>query len=74
MSGTPSVVWTPDFLTYRLSEEHPLDPIRLDLTMRLADGLGVLEGVEPLTPSLAPDSEIERIHRPSYLAAVKHAP
>jgi acetoin utilization protein AcuC len=69
-----AVVWTPDFLGYQLSRSHPLDPVRLDLTMRLADGLGVLEDVELLTPAPAPDAEIERIHRPSFLAAVKAAP
>ncbi|WP_028932847.1 acetoin utilization protein AcuC [Pseudonocardia spinosispora] len=70
----PAVVWTPNFLGYHLSESHPLDPIRLDLTMRLASGLGVLEGIEVLAPEPAPDSEIERIHEPSYLTAVKSAP
>jgi acetoin utilization protein AcuC len=74
MSTSPAVVWTPRYLGYRLSETHPLDPIRLDLTMRLATGLGVLEGIDILTPEPAPDEEIERIHRSSYLAAVKTAP
>ncbi|WP_028922839.1 acetoin utilization protein AcuC [Pseudonocardia acaciae] len=70
----PAVVWTPELLGYRLSDTHPLDPIRLDLTMRLATGLGVLDGIEPLAPEPAPDDQIERVHEPSYLAAVKSAP
>jgi acetoin utilization protein AcuC len=74
VSAPAAVVWTPRLLGYRLSETHPLDPIRLDLTMRLATGLGVLDGVEPLAPEPAPDEEIERVHEPSYLAAVKSAP
>ncbi|HEY2203151.1 MAG TPA: acetoin utilization protein AcuC [Pseudonocardia sp.] len=74
MSKPPAVVWTPRFASYQLSEEHPLDPVRLDLTIRLATGLGVLEGVGLLTPEPAPDSEIERVHEPSYLTAVKSAP
>ena len=69
-----AVVWTPEFLGYDLGGDHPLDPIRLDLTMRLAAGLGVLEGVEPLTPQQAPDAEVQRVHAPSYLSAVKSAP
>jgi acetoin utilization protein AcuC len=68
------VVWTPGFLHYQLSEEHPLDPVRLDLTIRLATSLGVLDQVELLIPSAAPDSEIERVHSRGYLAAVKAAP
>ena len=71
---TAAVVWTPEFLSYKLSPDHPLDPIRLDLTMRLATQLGVLEGVEPVVPTQAPDEEVRRVHVPSYLAAVKSAP
>jgi acetoin utilization protein AcuC len=74
VSGPPSVVWTPDFLHYQLSEDHPLDPVRLDLTVRLATSLGVLDGVEVLAPEPAPDSEIERVHQAAYLDAVKAAP
>jgi acetoin utilization protein AcuC len=70
----PSVVWTPDYLSYQLSPDHPLDPVRLDLTMRLSRELGVLEGVETLTPGVAPDAELLRIHTPGYLNAVKGAP
>jgi len=75
-AGSPraAVVWTPDFLGYDLGGEHPLDPIRLDLTMRLATELGVLEGVTPLIPEQAPDTEVQRVHVASYLSAVKSAP
>ena len=51
MSPRVAVVWTPEFLTYRLSPDHPLNPVRLDLTIRLAGKLGVLEGVEPSSRS-----------------------
>ncbi len=75
MTRSPAaVVWTTDYLSYRLSEDHPLDPIRLDLTMRLAAGLGLLEGVETLRPHAAPDEQLLRIHTAGYLAAVKGAP
>lgn len=74
MTGRTSVIWTPDLLGYDLGGEHPLDPVRLDLTMRLARELGVLEGVEPVVPEQAPDSEVARIHTPSYMSAVKSAP
>jgi len=75
MTSTPAaVVWTTDYQSYRLGDDHPLDPIRLDLTMRLANGLGLLEGVETLTPGPAPEAELLRVHTPGYLAAVKGAP
>lgn len=69
-----AVIWTPDLLSYDLGDDHPLDPVRLDLTMRLATELGVLEGIEPVVPGRAPDTEIERVHVPAYLTAVKAAP
>jgi acetoin utilization protein AcuC len=74
MSARVAVVWTPDFLRYNLGDGHPLDPVRLDLTMRLTTGLGVLEGVEPLVPAPASDEDVQRVHVPSYITAVKCAP
>ena len=74
MTTSPAVVWTPGLLAYRLSDTHPLDPIRLDLTVRLATELGVLDGIDVRTPHPAPDEQIERVHRPEYLSAVKSAP
>lgn len=74
MSARAAVVWTPEFLGYDLGDDHPLDPVRLDLTMRLATEVGVLEGIEPLVPTQAPDEEVQRVHVPSYLSAVKSAP
>ena len=74
MSPRAAVVWTPDFLSYKLSPDHPLNPVRIDLTMRLAGALGVLEGVDLLAPTPAPESELQRVHAASYLAAVRSAP
>ena len=68
------MVWTPEFLTHRFTPDHPMNPVRLDLTMRLAGELGVLEGVELLEPEPAPDTELHRVHVPSYLEAVRLAP
>jgi acetoin utilization protein AcuC len=69
-----SVVWTSELLEYDLGGDHPLHPVRLDLTIRLATELGVLDGVPLLVPDRAPDDEIQRAHEPGYLAAVKEAP
>ena len=74
MSPRAAVVWTPEFLSYKLSPDHPLNPVRIDLTMRLAGELGVLEGVDLIEPAPATDGELERVHASSYLAAVRSAP
>ncbi len=74
MGKAAAVVWDESFLGYDLGGDHPLNPVRLDLTVRLATALGVLDGVEPISPDPAPDAEIERVHEPSYLNAVRAAP
>jgi acetoin utilization protein AcuC len=73
--GTPAaIVWDPALLAYDLGGDHPFNPVRLDLTVRLARSLGVLDGVELLAPQPAPQHEIERVHEPAYLSAVQSAP
>ena len=42
MSDSVAVVWDESLLGYTMGGEHPLHPVRLDLTMRLAESLGVL--------------------------------
>jgi acetoin utilization protein AcuC len=74
MSPRTSVVWTPEFLRYQLSDDHPLNPVRLDLTMRLARELGVLDGVELLEPEPATEEDLLRVHEPGLLTAVRSAP
>src|SRR3954470_15551848 len=74
MGKAAAVVWDQSFLGYDLGGEHPLNPVRLDLTIRLATGLGVLDGVGLIAPSAAGDADIERVHTASYLNAVREAP
>ncbi|HEY3895368.1 MAG TPA: acetoin utilization protein AcuC [Pseudonocardiaceae bacterium] len=68
------VVWDEALLAYDLGGRHPLNPIRLDLTIRLATSLGVLEGVTLLAPVAATDDELRTVHSGAYLTAVKQAP
>lgn len=69
-----AVVWDEAFLSYHLGGRHPLNPIRLDLTIRLSRSLGVLDGVQPLVPEPATDDELRTVHSDDYIAAVKRAP
>jgi acetoin utilization protein AcuC len=68
------VVWDEALLGYDLGGRHPLNPIRLDLTIRLARSLGVLDGVRLVAPVQATDDELRTVHSDDYLAAVKTAP
>ncbi|CAM2913573.1 acetoin utilization protein AcuC [Prescottella defluvii] len=67
------VVWSPDYLSYRWSPQHPMNPTRLELTMDLARGLGLVEGAEVVRPGAATDADLLRIHTPAYIDAVKLA-
>ena len=74
MTTRCAIVWDEGLLGYDLGGAHPLNPVRLDLTIRLARSLGVLDGVTMLPPEPCPDEELRRIHTASYLDAVKSAP
>ncbi|MGH3794414.1 MAG: acetoin utilization protein AcuC [Pseudonocardiaceae bacterium] len=69
-----AVVWDEAFLGYDLGGRHPLNPVRLDLTIRLARALGVLDGVAPLPPVAATDDELRTAHSDDYIEAVRNAP
>lgn len=69
--GRGAVVWSPRYLGYTWSPSHPMNPVRLDLTMRLATAIGLLEGVEVIEPASATEAELLRVHTPAYLAAVR---
>ncbi|WP_309081056.1 acetoin utilization protein AcuC [Zhihengliuella sp.] len=68
-----TVIWSDALLEYRFSETHPMDPVRLDLTVRLARGLGIWER-ESLTvvePRLATVDELATVHDRDYIDAVR---
>jgi acetoin utilization protein AcuC len=69
------VMWSDELLSYDLGD-HPLDPIRLDLTIALARDLGILDrpGVSVVSPSPVDEALLTRVHDSSYVEAVKQAP
>src|SRR6185312_9884748 len=72
---TTAVVWDEALLDYDLGD-HPLNPVRVELTMALARDLGVLDrpGVRIVAPDSADDAALTRVHNPAYLQAVRAAP
>jgi acetoin utilization protein AcuC len=68
------VVWNEALLDYDLGD-HPLDPVRVELTMALARELGVLDrpGVRLEAPAPADDAALLRVHTAEYLDAVRAA-
>lgn len=59
--------------SYDLGPDHPLTPLRRRLAVDLIEAYGLLEhpGVEQIVPRPATDAEIERVHAPAYVAAVR---
>jgi acetoin utilization protein AcuC len=76
VSDSVAVVWDDALLGYTLGGDHPLHPVRLDLTMRLAEGLGVLapSRVEVVRPTPAGTDLLRLVHDEDYLEAVRRAP
>ena len=72
MACSAAAVWDEGYLAYDFGE-HPLNPIRLDLTIRLARDLGVLDRLEVLAPRAADEDQLLSVHAADYLAAVRRA-
>jgi acetoin utilization protein AcuC len=75
MPCTVHVAWDERLTGYDFGPGHPLAPIRIELTIALARELGVLdaEGITVAAPAPATDAELEYVHNPVYIAAVKQA-
>ena len=75
MPSQARVVWDSSFTRYDFGPTHPMAPVRLDLTARLCEALGVLDapGVEVVGADTATDALIETVHDADYVAAVKAA-
>ncbi|HET9896083.1 MAG TPA: acetoin utilization protein AcuC [Streptosporangiaceae bacterium] len=75
MACTVHLPWTDRLAAYNFGSGHPLAPIRVELTMRLARELGVLsaDGVTVSPPEPATDAELALVHDPAYIAVVRRA-
>ena len=72
--AAPLVVWDPAMLGYRWSDDHPMNPLRLDLTMALATELGVLDGIDAgLAGARVRRQTLLTVHTADYIAAVRAA-
>lgn len=69
----PLLIWDPAMLQYNLGAQHPLHPLRWELTWLLADSLGVTSGLETTAPTPASDDVLCRVHTSAYIDAVKRA-
>lgn len=73
MAPRTRLIWDDGFTDYNFGPDHPMAPIRLDLTTRLASALGLLEQVEVHGADVASDEMLRLVHEAAYIDAVKHA-
>jgi len=75
MTCTLHVAWDERLVDYHFGPGHPLAPVRVELTMRLARQFGLWDqpGVTVAGPALAGDADLELVHDARYIAAVRSA-
>ncbi len=75
MTCTLHLSWDERLTGYDFGPGHPLAPIRVKLTIELARAFGLLDqaGVSVTPAQPASDAELQFVHDPGYIAAVKAA-
>ena len=73
MACTLHVAWDERLTSYDFGPDHPLAPVRVELTVALAGAFGVLAepGVTVAAPAAASEAELELVHDPRYITAVR---
>ena len=68
-----ALIWSPDLAAYDLGEAHPLNPLRLTLSVELMDAFGILSREAVISPRHASESELLLVHSIGYIEAVREA-
>jgi acetoin utilization protein AcuC len=72
--GPATVVFDQTLTEYDFGPQHPMSPIRVDLTMRLADDLGVVGNRLRVVPApVATEDQLVTVHDPRLIEAVTRA-
>ncbi len=73
MTCTLHVAWDERLTDYHFGPGHPLAPVRVELTMRLAHEFGLWSqpGVTLAAPAPAGDADLRLVHDAPYIAAVE---
>ena len=66
-------VYSEELLKYRFSQEHPFNQKRLKITLDLLQKSKLIEDRHIIPPRMATDEELQLIHDPNYILAVKMA-
>jgi len=73
MDAVLRIAWDDALTSYDFGHDHPLAPVRVELTMALARQFGVLDAPEVSLAAVRPagDELLELMHAPRYIRAVK---
>jgi acetoin utilization protein AcuC len=73
MNGRALLMWDDAITAYDFGNQHPMDPVRLALTMGLVRAYGLDGAVDVMAAPAAGDSTLQLVHREDYVAAVRAA-
>ncbi|MHB1126129.1 MAG: acetoin utilization protein AcuC [Bacillota bacterium] len=73
MSGKAIYIYSNRFMDYEFNENHPFNPLRLQLAVEMAEQMGILLPEEIREPRLAVREELLFFHSPEYVDAVEKA-
>src|SRR5215470_10978309 len=71
MSGNVALVYGEALMKHHLSDDHPLQPIRVKLAVDLITSTGLIEYAHLLPPRPATIAELELVHTPEYVDLVR---
>ncbi|MDX3538783.1 acetoin utilization protein AcuC [Streptomyces sp. MB09-01] len=71
MSGRGLLMWDEAVTRYDFGPSHPMDPVRLALTMGLVRAFGLDRVMEVRAAPAAGESTLRLVHREDYVAAVR---
>jgi acetoin utilization protein AcuC len=71
VSGPVALVYGDALMKHHLSDEHPLQPIRVKLAVDLIKSTGLIEHAHLLPPCSATDEELQLVHSPEYVELVR---
>ncbi len=68
-----ALVWDEALAGYDFGDRHPLDPVRVELTVALIRAVGLLDQshVDLVRPGTIDEVEVLRVHRPEFVRAVQ---
>lgn len=75
MSTQARIVWDESFTGYDFGHQHPMNPVRLELTARLCRDFDLFDNdrAQVIVPDVPDDDVLLTVHTPEYLAAVRQA-